>query len=149
MKKGFTLIELLVVIAIIGVLSSVVIASLTVARKKAGDARVKQQLVQVRSAAAIYFDTNGTYGLSDNVCTAPNTVFSDPKVAPLVTNTNYPSNTLLACHSNGTNYAVSASLSGVTSGDQIWCVDSMGRSMLIPCLNTLSDDCETAIGNCS
>lgn len=66
-KKGFTLIELLVVIAIIGILSSVVLASLNSARNKGSDASVKSQMTQVRSEAEISYDTRG-YSYA-SVCT--------------------------------------------------------------------------------
>lgn len=49
-NKGFTLIELLVVIAIIGILSSVVLASLNTARGKGKDARIQTEVVQIRTA---------------------------------------------------------------------------------------------------
>lgn len=61
MKRGFTLIELLVVIAIIGVLSSVVMASLNTARIKARDASRISQLGQIRSALELYYLDNGSY----------------------------------------------------------------------------------------
>jgi len=64
MKKGFTLIELLVVIAIIGLLSSVVLASLNTARMKSRDARRLSDLSQISKALELYYDDNSTYAVS-------------------------------------------------------------------------------------
>ena len=58
---GFTLIELLVVIAIIGVLASVVLASLNSARKKSRDARRVADIKQIQLALELYFDSKGEY----------------------------------------------------------------------------------------
>lgn len=66
LNRGFTLIELLVVIAIIGLLSSIVLASLSTARAKARDSARIQNLVQLRTALAEYYNTNGSYPLPGN-----------------------------------------------------------------------------------
>ncbi|MCD5384555.1 MAG: type II secretion system GspH family protein [Candidatus Pacebacteria bacterium] len=60
-SKGFTLIELLVVIAIIGILSSVVLASMNTARKKARDARRQADLKSLQLALESYYDTHSAY----------------------------------------------------------------------------------------
>jgi len=58
--RGFTLIELLVVIAIIGILSSVVLASLNGARKKGRDARRIADMKQIQLALELYYDSNAS-----------------------------------------------------------------------------------------
>lgn len=59
--KGFTLIELLVVIAIIGILASVVLASLQTAREKSRDTKRIADVNQIKLALELYNDTNGAY----------------------------------------------------------------------------------------
>ncbi len=58
-SSGFTLIEMLVVVGIIGILSSVLLTALGPARDKAKDARIIQQMNQVRALAETMY--NGTY----------------------------------------------------------------------------------------
>jgi prepilin-type N-terminal cleavage/methylation domain-containing protein len=60
-KKGFTLIELLVVIAIIGILASIVLASLSSAQAKARDAKRTAEMKQVALALELYYDSKGSY----------------------------------------------------------------------------------------
>lgn len=71
-RRGFTLIELLVVIAIIGLLSSVVLASLNSARERARDAQRMSDLNQIRKLLELaYLDNNyypGDWGCEESNC---------------------------------------------------------------------------------
>jgi prepilin-type N-terminal cleavage/methylation domain-containing protein len=79
LKRGFTLIELLVVIAIIGILASVVLASLNTARDKGTNAAVQSSVNNLRAQANIFGSkTDGTVsyaGLCDD--TNVNTIEAD------------------------------------------------------------------------
>lgn len=75
-KKGFTLIELLVVVAIIGILASVVLASLNSARLKARDTKRKSDAHQITLAIELYFNISGAFPASGGA-TAPNAGWSN------------------------------------------------------------------------
>jgi type II secretion system protein G len=69
-KRGFTLIELLVVISIIGLLSSVVIASLNASRNKAKVAQARSQLIAINAAINLLRNDTGQWPahLTDSPC---------------------------------------------------------------------------------
>ncbi len=119
-NRGFTLIELLVVIAIIGILSSVVLASLNTARNKGADAAVKSNLANARAEAELFYDSNNnTY---TGVCGtgAANTIGDSVAAAADAVGTT----TTGACNANATAWAASV---GLKAGGY-YCVDSSGNA---------------------
>lgn len=60
-NRGFTLLELLVVIAIIGVLSAVVIASLSDSRLKSRNVAVIEQMFEYQKSLELHYSNTGEY----------------------------------------------------------------------------------------
>jgi len=112
-NKGFTLIELLVVIAIIGILSSIVLASLNSARDKGKDASIKGNLSSIRVEAELFYDENSS--VYTGLC-------SDTQVANMITEASNQSTGSATCGAEATQWVAFATLSDST----VFCVDYKG-----------------------
>jgi prepilin-type N-terminal cleavage/methylation domain-containing protein len=134
--KGFTLIELLVVIAIIGILSSVVLASLSTARNKGADATVKANLSNARAQAENFYDsatpnsyagvcTNTTTGIMNMLTGAQNA--SGAASINTTLGTAGTVGTVVTCHDSATGWAAQAPLKAAGT-NMMFCVDSTGTS---------------------
>lgn len=131
-NSGFTLIELLMVITIIGILTTVVLQSLSNSRARAYDSKVQQQFFHFMTAAEIYESNNNGYGPATVGCSggifssmSPNDGTPGIYVAP----GNLPDYATPVCQSSNSAYALKANL---YSGNQHWCVDSKGSARVIP-----------------
>jgi prepilin-type N-terminal cleavage/methylation domain-containing protein len=137
-SRGFTLIELLVVIAIIGILSSVVLASLSTARNKGKDAAIRSELASLRTEAEIYASSNsGNYAASagTSCSTAPWTSISSQALMTRI-GTDNGENTDVTCDTTASAWAAQAQLIGSTA---YVCVDSSGKVSDKATAHTITD----------
>lgn len=129
--RGFTLIELLVVIAIIGILASVVLASLNSARDKGADAAAKSSLNNARAQSELYYDDNTrTY---TTVCTA-----GTNNISELLNAADEAVTAADSCFDTDAGWAASLDLNAA-GNDGWYCVDSTGFGGTLAADPALSD----------
>lgn len=138
LKKGFTLIELLMVVAIIGVLSAVVLSSLSNARTKGADASIKTNLNTVRGQSELFFSNNGNSFLPSGgstfaIATCPaynasgtNFLSRDRSSASAIAEAVSRGGNGSSCYNSSIAWAVAVGLK--SSATASWCVDSSGAS---------------------
>ena len=98
---GLSIIELLMVIAIIGILSTVVLASLNESRAEAHDILRISQLKEVEKALVSYYFENNTYPVGDGILSVEATEIAPAQINDLP---NDPFFTGTDCAVSGHNY---------------------------------------------
>ncbi len=146
-KSGFTLIEMLVVVAIIGLLSSVVLNALGPARNKAKDARIMQEVGQVRDIAETVY--NGHY--PESIAVTPGVTPSNGDLASLDSDIATQGGELhVVLSSDSATFIAYSKLNTLatdqsgTEQTQYYCLDSGGKAVFL-----LSQPNDAAVGGSS
>src|SRR3989338_280435 len=143
---GFTLIELFVVVAIIGILASVVLVSLSNAKKRGEDTAVKTNLhTTINQAELFYLDNNDSYlpagGSTFNIAPCPsydasgtNMLSVNKVMADALTEAINKGNGS-SCYNSTNIWAIAVGLK--LEANTSWCVDNTGIAKMV---NSLPSD---------
>ncbi len=126
-QQGLTFIEILLVIAVLGILLTLVLATVTSSRQKAVDNRTRSNIGQIRLLAEIAFDSNGgTYfewSKESSIQTDLTRLLE--KIDEDAGDAAGPPYVTLVRESQKQNYCVSAPLKA--GSGNFYCVDSTGK----------------------
>ena len=143
--SGFTLIEIVVVVAIIGVLTTIILASLNKARTGGVDGAVKSNMRNALNQAEIAYGTrtankdsytsictNGILPSETTVRGIGSMVLSAAKangISSFASNGTGTGTTATCNNTVATAYAAEVPLSGSTNASPVmWCIDSTGKN---------------------
>jgi prepilin-type N-terminal cleavage/methylation domain-containing protein len=148
--RGFTLIELLVVIAIIGILSGLIIVSMSGAQNAAKDARIKAAMDQMRSTAEIFKLNNNQYATADitsaSACPSSGTSFlygtGGTDGAALCADIQSQGSGTLTINVSSSTSSPKYCVQKVLPGGTTWCLDSAGS------VGSTSVSCDSTNFNC-
>lgn len=123
--RAFTLVEVIVVLAIMSVIIAIIMVSMGNSKKRGEDAAIQSALRELKNAAELHNDDNGTYeGICDD---GDDTLVDDggnfQKIEEYIENYNGSAGEL-KCLDSATGYAVISSL----NLGNCWCVDYRGSS---------------------
>ena len=133
-NKGFTLIELLVVIAIIGILSSVVLASLNSARGKGANAAVKSGMANMRAQAELFYD-----GAGANTYTG---LCANTQFEAMLNSATSTGGAAGACKDAADSWSASSPLKVAETAGAFYCVGSSGSSKVVNANVSTSTSCQ-------
>lgn len=135
---GFTLMEVLMYVIIVGILASVVMSAIRIARESSADANIKANLNNIRTEATSFFDRNNNYGTPGTSCTQQGSVFDDPRIARQIESAETTSLQSATCANSAAKWVISVPLRNEAGS---WCVDEQGTARS-GTANTTTIECE-------
>lgn len=154
MEKGFTLIELLVVIAVIGILASIMLISMQVARSNANDAKRQAELRQLIHVLTLYkddhdnnfpdVDCNSTGGIGTTGCVFASASGTNPLIPSYMIKTISTIGTVPYYYRyiSGTPGSFIAYVKMEKVGSDSWyCIDGKGKAGVITTDPSTLDSC--------